>query len=369
MTIWRNDKIPYGVSFAYDHLKSVFPHAGVVVNSKRPAYFSYDENNADSNGKNREAYIIVNTRFIPDSDDINALINYVSHGNQIFISSFRIGDSLLAKLKLSEEFLRWDSTAPATDSVIRLVQPVTKDSLPFTYPGYLSAAYFNKIDSQYCNVLGWNTYGRPDFIGIRYNGGGAIYLSLNPYSLTNFFLVHKNNRRYYESALSYLSPTIETVRWDDYFRHFHYRNFSSFDFLLKNRALNWALWLLIALFALIFLFESKRRQREIPIIPPLANSSVEFVRTIGRLYYQQKNNRNLADKMIVFFMEQVRSKYRLAGTTPDDQFASRLAAKSGFGRDTVDQLMNSMHAVQQNASPSDADLMNLQKQMEIFYKK
>ena len=134
----------------------------------------------------------------------------------------------------------------------------------------------------------------------------------------------------------YLSPKLETVRWDEYFRHPRYKEFSAFDFLMKNRAFRWALWLLIALFALIFLFESKRKQRQVPIIPPLRNSSVEFVRTIGRLYYQQKNNRNLADKMIVFFMEQVRSKYRLGHTVNDGQFAVRSCRKirifSGHGK-------------------------------------
>ena len=202
VTLWRKDKIPYGVSFAFDHLKSIFPHAAVLVNSKQPAVFGYDQDDGDSTKKTKEGYIIIANRFSADSDDINALINYVSRGNQVFISAFDISDSLLAKLKLSQNFVTSDSVENETDSVLRLLQPVTQDSLSFRYPGLTSHGYFSKIDSQYCNVLGWNQYGKPDFLGIRYTGGGAIYLSLNPLGMSNFFLLHKNNRRYYESALS-----------------------------------------------------------------------------------------------------------------------------------------------------------------------
>ena len=53
-------------------------------------------------------------------------------------------------------------------------------------------------------------------------------------------------------------------------------------------------------FVAIYLFNSKRRQRIVPVIKPLRNTTVEFVQTIGNLYYQQGNTANVIDKKIVF---------------------------------------------------------------------
>lgn len=43
-------------------------------------------------------------------------------------------------------------------------------------------------------------------------------------------------------------------------------------------------------------FESKRRQKFIPIIPPLHNSSLDFTETVGLLYFNKSDHSNLAEK-------------------------------------------------------------------------
>ncbi len=56
--------------------------------------------------------------------------------------------------------------------------------------------------------------------------------------------------------------------------------------------LKWAFWMLLLLFLIVFLFESKRRQRLVPVIGALRNTSLDFVKTIRRLYYQRRDNHN-----------------------------------------------------------------------------
>jgi hypothetical protein len=225
-----------------------------------------------------------------------------------------------------------------------------------------------RLDSQYTSVLGRDSHGRPDFIRIGYKGGGAIFLHFAPLAFSNFFLLHKQNIAYYESALSYLPVSVKEVVWDDYFRYEHGRPFSSLQFLLGSRALQWAFWLLLLLFALIYLFDSKRRQRMVPLITGLRNTSLEFVQTIGRLYYQRRDNHNLATKMTMHFQDYVRTRWHLADTTPDEAFTERLANRTGYPKQALASVMDIIRQLPARAYVSDEELLDLHRQLEAFYK-
>jgi hypothetical protein len=68
------------------------------------------------------------------------------------------------------------------------------------------------------------------------------------------------------------------------------------------------------------LFDSKRRQRIIKPLQPNINTSVAFTETVGRLYLQKKDNRNIADKMITYFLEHIRNQYFLNTNQLNDEF-------------------------------------------------
>ncbi|MCP2830412.1 hypothetical protein, partial [Salmonella enterica] len=58
----------------------------------------------------------------------------------------------------------------------------------------------------------------PNFVKIGYDNGGAIYLHLAPTAFSNFFLLHKENKCYYDLVFSNLPQSTELVVWGDYFR-------------------------------------------------------------------------------------------------------------------------------------------------------
>ncbi|MEJ7677787.1 MAG: hypothetical protein WKG06_07955 [Segetibacter sp.] len=60
---------------------------------------------------------------------------------------------------------------------------------------------------------------------------------------------------------------------------------------------------------LYVLFEMKRRQRIIPVITPLKNSTLDFVKTVASVYYNEKDNNGIADKKVNYFLEFVRSRF------------------------------------------------------------
>jgi len=292
-------------------------------------------------------------------------MNFVGEGNTVFISSFRIGDSLLHYLKVKIQvdnslfFLR--------DTLkVKVNSPVTNDTFSFEYPGDSYGSYISSLDSQYTTVLGTDENGRPDFVKFNYKSGGAIYLHFAPMAFTNFFLLHKNNKAYYDNVFSYMPKSVTEIKWDEYFRYS--RDFSVLRFLLSIPSFRWAFWLLLLLFLLIYVFESKRRQRPIPAVNILRNSSLDFVKTIGRLYYQRKDNLNLAHKMAAHFLGHVRTKYNLATASLDSEFAEKLSYKSGYDKILVKDIVDHIKVMQQQQSLSDEGLLQLNQKIESFYK-
>ncbi|MES1160312.1 MAG: hypothetical protein ABUM51_06135, partial [Bacteroidota bacterium] len=256
-----------------------------------------------------------------------------------------------------------------TDSLqVSVNNPVSYDSLPFAYPGSSYDNWFASLDTQYTTILGRDAKGRPNLVKFGYKGGGSLFLHFAPMAFTNFFLLHKQNKEYYDNTLSYLPASVKEVIWDEYFRYDRTRDFSAFQYILHSRPLSWAFWLCLLLFALIYLFESKRKQRLVPVIPGLRNTSLDFVKTIGRLYYQRRDNHNLALKMSAHFLDQVRTRYNLPVTTPDESFVQRLSYKTGYPREALQDLVADIQRLQVDSNFPDEDLMAFQGKIDTFYK-
>jgi hypothetical protein len=359
ITLWRKDKIPYGDQIAYDGLSYLFPNATISVNKKAPSYLQ--------SGDGKKAYIIIVPEMDPTPADINAILNFVGEGNHVFISARRFGDSLMHTLSLRGASKY--SLGMEPDSLrLSIYHPVTGDSLSFAYPGDDYDGWVTSIDSQYTTILGQDHRGRPDLVRFNYKGGGSLYLHFAPLAFSNFFLLHRDNISYYDLAMSYLPQTVQEVIWDEYFRYDHTKEFSAWQYILNNRALAWAFWLLLLLFALIYLFDSKRKQRPIPLIEPLRNTSLDFVRTIGRLYFQRRDNHNLASKMVTHFQDQVRTRYNLPVTALDEDLVAKLSYKTGYQRESLSRLVGYMRELPAKAYVPDEELLDFHRQLEAFYK-
>ncbi len=147
-------------------------------------------------------------------------------------------------------------------------------------------------DSIHTTELGTNRTGKVNFIGIRH-GLGKIYFHTQPLVFTNYHLIN-GNVGYASKVLSYL-PIQKTV-WDNYYKLDRYVNDSPMRYILSQAPLQAAYYLLLLTLLLYLVVESKRRQRVIPVLKPLENRSLQFVKTMGGLYFRQKNNTNLAQK-------------------------------------------------------------------------
>jgi hypothetical protein len=361
VSLWRMDKIPYGTKYAYDNLPFIFPNADIRTSSRFPILFQ-NENTEDT----LRALIFIGPKFMPDSDEMNSIIRFASLGNQVFISAIYFEDTVMNMLHL-----KWRKNSyPEGDSTeVSLLDPRRGDWVTFRYPGFSHDPYFESIDPAYALILGKDHQGNPDFIRIPYPRGGAVFIHLNPLTFSNFFLLHRGNKSYYDIALSYMPAKTGVVEWSDYFRYGpRTENSSALNFILSNRSLRWAFWLTLLLFLLVFLIESKRKQRAIAQIPMPRNASEDFVKTVGRLYFQQKNNQNLAAKMITAFLENIRSNYNLSTSLLNEDFAHKLAFRMGRPVTEIMRLIHSIHEARLNPDLADQELMDLHQQINQFTK-
>jgi hypothetical protein len=361
VTLRRNDDNPYGARIAYDGLTWLFPDADISVANMSPRNMT--------SGEEKKAVICIASSVEATPAEVKALMNFVGDGNQVFISAFRISDTLLHTLGLRTAFHFFYGSEQMDSLTVGVYSPVDAGYKTYTYPGDSYDTYISSLDSQYTSVLGRDARGRPNFVRIGYKGGGAIYLHFAPLAFSNFFLLHKKNMAYYENALSYLPQTTKQFIWNDYFRYGQpRRSFSALQYIFGNDALRWAFWLLLLLFALIYIFDSKRRQRMIATIAPLRNTSLEFVRTIGRLYFQRRDNRNLAGKMAMHFQDQVRTHYHLPATVLDEDFVQRLAYRTGYPKEQLQGLVDYIRQLPQRGHLPDEELLDFHRQLEEFYK-
>lgn len=378
VTIWRNDKIPYGTAYAYQNLQRIFPEATVINNKRSPDPYRHknvkDIFENTSYNSHKTCYIAISAKVLPDDKELDALFAMVSRGEQVFISSSYIGDNLLDTLLLKPSF--YSGEYNDHDSLtVQVANPVSGVSSSFTYPGKAQDNYFTSIDSTTTTVLGKDAGGRANFIKISYESGGAFYIHMAPLALTNFFLLHKDNKSYYDQVLSYLPKDAQVIRWDDYFRNSDGSGRdrggrggkSALGWWIGQSALAWGTWLLLALLLLIYLFESKRKQRIIPVIAPLNNASLDFVKTIGRMYFQRKDNKDLAGKMMAHFLGHVRNRYSIRSSVMDDDFIQRLAYKSGYDQQAIQALVYDLHYAQAQPQITDHELLELNHKLETFY--
>jgi hypothetical protein len=367
VTLKSTDKIPYGTFVAQENLAYMFPEAIMDVNELSPAsYRSFvSGNNSYSEDSNPRPflYVIISPYFSPTPREYQAIMAFVGRGNHVFISAFQWGKEFTDSLKLSVENVYF-----STDSLrVSVLSPVDSDSFNYTYPGRARHGYFSRYSTNYATVLGRTREGRPNFIQQTYEGGGSLFMHTSPLAFSNFFLLHKSNINYYNNVFSYLPRSITHIEWDEYFRYGR-EKFNSLQVVLDTPPLAWALWLLLAMFLIIYLFESKRRQRVIPKIPPLRNASLDFVKTIGRLYYQYRDNKNLGMKMNVHLLAYVRQRYNIPASLSDERFVERLAYKSGYPADKVQKLVQVAKMMNESPRISDEELMEYHKLSEDFYK-
>ncbi len=370
----KNDKKPFGADIAYRQIESMFD--ANIIRDKKQSFKKTWQNISDTGA----LYICIASRLFVNEDEAEAMMEFVSAGNSLFISAAYIDDILLNKTGCNQVY-----TSPAVERVFDVmkttgVNNIAQPDINFNYYYHPFQNYFTDIDSTNTRVLGYNDKKLPNSI-VHFYGKGKLFLHCEPRTFSNYFLLTNNNYAYLKNAFAFTNAEPEHVYWDDYYHKLRYRKnsdsnsnsnsdkgFSKFSEILKHPSLRFAFWLALILLLLYILFGGKRVQRIIEQLKPNENTTVTFTETIGRLYLQKKDNKNIADKMITYFNEYIRNTYFLNTNHVNEDFIVVLSRKSGVEKDKVDALYRSIVATHSSAVVNDYQLLSLHEQIQHFYK-
>ena len=370
ITMQKKDKIPYGAYVAFTNLQEIFPAAAVYVSRQEPGYWD-----SLSNYDNGQAYFVITDKFSADKDEVRKLISFVEAGNDVFISAryfSAAADGIFGLTSSSYDLSFFPEDIEDDSMKISLSNPAFGPAATYTYPGKTFYSYFSEVDTMTTDILGYDEKQRSNFIHLR-AGKGNFYLHLEPLAFSNYFLLHKNNIDYYEKVLSVINPAVKKIVWDEYYLlkqddRSKKDKKSWLSVLFRYPALKAALLTAIGALLVYVLLEMRRKQRFIPVLKKSKNDSLDFVKTIGRLYYDKGDHKNLCRKMAAYFLEHIRNKYKLLTGALDEKFVNDLKFKSGAGETKIYDIIFFIKHIDETPAISSNQLITFYKNLENFYK-
>jgi len=199
-------------------------------------------------------------------------------------------------------------------------------------------------------------------------GTGRLILVNSPLAFSNYALLQKNNYHYLEDIMSYVHPEVTRVYYGT--GSVRQNDHSNWSVIWGNKATRAAI--LLALLGVItyVLVNLRRKQNIIPVIRPLSNESKSFVETIASLYYNKRNNRNIAQKMIQHLFENIRAHYKLNTNELDAEFCEKLSLRSGNSLAETNALIYKIKSVlEDTVIVDDKYLHSLYVSIQQFIKK
>lgn len=352
----KNGTIPYGGYVIHDILPDLFPDSEIknrevpIYNVLKNQYF-YETN-----------YIFINSYFAPDELDTQYLMFYVSQGNNVFVSAFDIRGKLADSLNINTYgniFSDDTLSVTLTDSVF------LSDEI-YTYKKGNFSSYFAGYDTAKAEVLGKNQGGNVNFIRIKH-GEGNFFLNTVPLAFSNYHILNEDNSDYVFRTLSCL-PVQETI-WDDYYKVGNMFSSTPLRFIVSQDSLSWAYYVGLISIVLFIIFYGRRKQRIVPVIPPLNNTTLEFVRTVGNVYYQQKEHKNIAEKKINYFMEYLRNRYFIKAVTFDNEVLNKISEKTSYPIRKLKNIFSFIEQIKNSKNITEAELVKINSQIENFYER
>ena len=359
------DKEPMGTNLAYRLLPQQFDGSITLSSRKTNSIvnsFLYMKGTV---------YITIGKDMALDSAQLDQLLSYVDRGNEFFISSTNIDRRLLDTLSIKNGNDYNAALLPEQRgyAAVQIADSVNYSNHRYGFYYYPFNSFLSGFDSSTTKVLGINDHSQVNYVVTRY-GKGKFYFHTAPAAFTNYFLLTANNTNYYTQVFSYLNKEAASVFWGDTNSFGKTDNdFSSLAIFWKNPPLKYALLLACALMLFYIAFGSKRKRRLVPALPVNKNESLSFVHTIGNLYLQKKDNRNIAVKMMTYFMEHVRSSYFLATHTLNAEFIQSLSRKSGVAENKVQALMEKADYLNNTDAITDQELFEINNLIYEFYKR
>ncbi|QXP69977.1 hypothetical protein H0I29_15355 [Polaribacter sp. R2A056_3_33] len=371
----EKEKSPFGNYIIYNEAETLFKNQKVTL-LKENIYDYLAFKSAYDSTRIHNYVAIKHSGYKLTNTGVTELLDFVAKGNNVFLAFNSFKDSLKSSLKFTTNNLDKDvydvKGLKKLEGTFELNNKAFSKT-SFSFDRNIRRNYFLQYNENTTSVLGTFAVDRekvPNFIKIHY-GEGAFYLHTQPIAFTNYYLLN-NKEEYAANVFSYL-PNADVI-WDPQIKSSKYEDKKEddnnvFKFFLEHPTLTWFLFVSSIGLLLFMLFNARRKQRPIPIIKPLQNSTVEFTQTIANLYLKEQDHKNLVDKKIAYFLEKVRSKYLLDTSNLNTDFIEKLASKSGNDLQRTKYLVNTIITLNKKTECLEEELIVLHKMIENFLNK
>ena len=364
------DNNPFGASVAYNMIKNAYPNKEINFSTtefSENLNWIYDKSSL---------YLSISKNYLVNAESAESLMSFVYKGNTALIAASNIDSNFLNTLSFTQSgnvnifqlFYTLKNTSTSIDKSVAIYQ----DTFSYFYKEFNNE--FPGINSEHGRYIGENKNGKTNLF-VYFYGKGRFIFHAEPRALSNYFLLTNNNYLYWQSIIKMLPSTPQNIYWDNFYTRKNYvsnKNSSGGGSLLgaifKSSALIFAFLALLALFVFYLLFNSKRKQRIVPIVKLPENSSIAFAEAIAGLYLNKKDNKVIADKMITYFNEYLRTKFYFATSINDESYVENLCRKSGVPFAIVEELTNTVRLSYARLKINDEDLLNLNVLIENFLK-
>ncbi len=351
-------KSPFGLYVFEQEATKLFKNQKITELNETPYNFLEKNYNYEKNEYNISSdFLYISNDFNIDDESLQELLYFVTYGNSVFISSSNFSKRLQDSLYFEMDYYQ---------------QPVDNDSLHVQVGSNKSVSmfkeiknyYFTKYDSINTTILGTEKIGNetyPNFIKIKHKEG-FVYLHTQPFVFTNYYLLQKNKYQYVEQLVSNISA--KDIKWYIKKNNPNSTQGSILGYILSQPALKWAWFLSLFLVLFFIIFNAKRRQRIIPIQEKLKNTTVDFAKTIGNLYFLEKDHLNIIDKKIIYFLERIRTLYNIDTHKLDDSFVNRLHHKTNKDKTDILKVVACINRCQKLTQATDKDILELNNAIE-----
>ena len=359
-------KNPFDLYVFNREIKNIIPENRITRILSTP--YEYIQNQTDT-----VTYLMIrqNMYFIGDT----VILEKVKEGSNLFVSSENFVRNITDSLALKYTEADSDLSLKKLDMLTLSLTNKNWSKADYQMKPVNNTFAFVDADAATTTILGTEKLpdGKiyPNFLKIKY-GKGYIFIHNQPQVFTNHALLSEQSSAGYVAHLLSYIPKDRPVVWFVQGQTLNPnapKNETGLSVVFRYPALR-AVWLLLVYGLLLYIFfNSKRRQRIVPVIKPLRNTTVEFVQTIGNLYYQQGNTANVIDKKIVFFLDRIRTGYFIDTSKLDERFAEKLKSKSEKDIELITEIIDFINEFRKNKTAEKKDLIHINKLIEAFWDK
>jgi hypothetical protein len=330
----------------------------------------------------RASYIFVNQEFSASRLETAALLRFVAAGHDVFIAAEDFGPERRGFLADTLGFRTYEADTTRRVPVPGVAQGAgPHDSVGVRLlrgrPGLPRANFYFKPEVAGYRLalakrrphrgatLAADERGRPVLMRLDH-GRGHFYLCSVPLAFGNYWVLRPRTADFAFAALSYL-PAGRPTWWDEYQKQGRLGEQSTLRVIMAHPALRTAYYLVLVGGLLFVLVEARRRQRVIPTLNPLPNTTLLFTRTVAGLYQHGSNHAQIAEKKTALFLDYLRTRFQ--EPTPDladESFRERLSQKAGVPRPRIDELVRLINFARTAPAVTDRELLILSRAIHDF---